>query len=156
MDSVDSCCGLRKPDGFQNAQEGSNPKKVDLIIWEIEVPKVRAASAKRPQVPGQRAWERGPRWGPKPGEAPWELEAEGMGMLRFAWSLESSGSTESLQLPLGVAFSHSPAPPFLRALLGVQGSDQFGDASKARLRTGAGQESPQHAFLTLSNADCIL
>ncbi|KAG5203832.1 hypothetical protein JEQ12_003415 [Ovis aries] len=39
MDSVDSCCGLRKPDGFQNAQAGSNPKKVDLIIWEIEVPK---------------------------------------------------------------------------------------------------------------------
>lgn len=46
MDSVDSCCGLRKPDGFQNAQAGSNPKKVDLIIWEIEVPKVRAVSAK--------------------------------------------------------------------------------------------------------------
>ncbi|XP_008592739.1 PREDICTED: A-kinase anchor protein 1, mitochondrial [Galeopterus variegatus] len=39
MDSVDSCCGLRKSDGFQNAQAGSNPKKVDLIIWEIEVPK---------------------------------------------------------------------------------------------------------------------
>ncbi|ELW61599.1 A-kinase anchor protein 1, mitochondrial [Tupaia chinensis] len=39
MDSVDSCCGLRKTDSFQNAQPGSNPKKVDLIIWEIEVPK---------------------------------------------------------------------------------------------------------------------
>lgn len=39
MDSVDGCCGPRKPDGFQNAQAGSNPKKVDLIIWEIEVPK---------------------------------------------------------------------------------------------------------------------
>lgn len=39
MDSVDSCCGLRKTDSFQNAQAGSNPKKVDLIIWEIEVPK---------------------------------------------------------------------------------------------------------------------
>ncbi|XP_006095657.1 A-kinase anchor protein 1, mitochondrial [Myotis lucifugus] len=39
MDSVDGCCGLRKTDGFQNAQGGSNPKKVDLIIWEIEVPK---------------------------------------------------------------------------------------------------------------------
>ncbi|DAA19195.1 A-kinase anchor protein 1, mitochondrial [Bos taurus] len=39
MDSVDSCCGFRKPDDFQNAQAGSNPKKVDLIIWEIEVPK---------------------------------------------------------------------------------------------------------------------
>ncbi|KAM5216079.1 A-kinase anchor protein 1, mitochondrial isoform 2-T3 [Hipposideros larvatus] len=39
MDSVDGCCGLRKTDGFQNAQAGSNPKKVDLIIWEIEVPK---------------------------------------------------------------------------------------------------------------------
>ncbi|KAM5308330.1 A-kinase anchor protein 1, mitochondrial isoform 1-T4 [Glossophaga mutica] len=39
MDSVDGCCGLRKTDGFQNTQAGSNPKKVDLIIWEIEVPK---------------------------------------------------------------------------------------------------------------------
>ncbi|KAG3269324.1 A-kinase anchoring protein 1 [Ictidomys tridecemlineatus] len=39
MDSVDSCCGLKKTDSFQNAQAGSNPKKVDLIIWEIEVPK---------------------------------------------------------------------------------------------------------------------
>ncbi|XP_067573404.1 A-kinase anchor protein 1, mitochondrial [Pseudorca crassidens] len=39
MDSVDSCCGLRKPDGFQNAQAGSHPKKVDLTVWEIEVPK---------------------------------------------------------------------------------------------------------------------
>lgn len=39
MDSVDGCCGLRKTDGFQNAQASSNPKKVDLIIWEIEVPK---------------------------------------------------------------------------------------------------------------------
>ncbi|XP_037019552.2 A-kinase anchor protein 1, mitochondrial isoform X1 [Artibeus jamaicensis] len=39
MDSVDGCCGLRRTDGFQNAQAGSSPKKVDLIIWEIEVPK---------------------------------------------------------------------------------------------------------------------
>ncbi|KAM7066913.1 A-kinase anchor protein 1, mitochondrial isoform 1-T2 [Molossus nigricans] len=39
MDSVDGCCGLRKTDSFQKAQAGSNPKKVDLIIWEIEVPK---------------------------------------------------------------------------------------------------------------------
>uniref|UniRef100_A0A9L0ITN8 A-kinase anchoring protein 1 n=1 Tax=Equus asinus TaxID=9793 RepID=A0A9L0ITN8_EQUAS len=39
MDSVDGCCGLRKTDGFQNAQAGSTPNKVDLIIWEIEVPK---------------------------------------------------------------------------------------------------------------------
>ncbi|XP_058903686.1 A-kinase anchor protein 1, mitochondrial [Kogia breviceps] len=39
MDSVDSCCGLRKPDGLQNAQAGSHPKKVDLTVWEIEVPK---------------------------------------------------------------------------------------------------------------------
>lgn len=46
MDSVDGCCGLRKTDTFQNAQAGSNPKKVDLIIWEIEVPKVRAANSK--------------------------------------------------------------------------------------------------------------
>ena len=61
MDSVDSCCGFRKPDDFQNAQAGSNPKKVDLIIWEIEVPKVRAASTKWPRALGQQAWERGPR-----------------------------------------------------------------------------------------------
>uniref|UniRef100_G3TFZ9 A-kinase anchoring protein 1 n=1 Tax=Loxodonta africana TaxID=9785 RepID=G3TFZ9_LOXAF len=39
MDSVDSCCSLRKTDGFQSAQAGSDPKKVNLIIWEIEVPK---------------------------------------------------------------------------------------------------------------------
>ncbi|PNJ65903.1 AKAP1 isoform 13, partial [Pongo abelii] len=39
MDSVDSCCSLKKTESFQNAQAGSNPKKVDLIIWEIEVPK---------------------------------------------------------------------------------------------------------------------
>lgn len=39
MDSVDSCCGLTKPDSPQSVQAGSNPKKVDLIIWEIEVPK---------------------------------------------------------------------------------------------------------------------
>lgn len=45
MDSVDGCCGPRKTDGFQSAQAGSSPKKVDLIIWEIEVPKVRAAGS---------------------------------------------------------------------------------------------------------------
>lgn len=39
MDSVDSCSGLPKPDSLQNVQASSNPKKVDLIIWEIEVPK---------------------------------------------------------------------------------------------------------------------
>ncbi|XP_027282088.1 A-kinase anchor protein 1, mitochondrial isoform X2 [Cricetulus griseus] len=39
MDSVDSCCGLPKPDSLQNVQASSNPKKVDLIVWEIEVPK---------------------------------------------------------------------------------------------------------------------
>ncbi|XP_048221170.1 A-kinase anchor protein 1, mitochondrial [Perognathus longimembris pacificus] len=39
MDSVDSGCGLKKSDRLQNAQADSNPKKVDLIIWEIEVPK---------------------------------------------------------------------------------------------------------------------
>ncbi|XP_004645334.1 A-kinase anchor protein 1, mitochondrial isoform X2 [Octodon degus] len=38
MDS-ESCCGHRKSDSLQNAPAGSNPKKVDLIIWEIEVPK---------------------------------------------------------------------------------------------------------------------
>lgn len=55
MDSVDGCCGLRKTDGFQNAQAGSNPKKVDLIIWEIEVPKVRAANSKCSLAQGHRA-----------------------------------------------------------------------------------------------------
>lgn len=44
MDSVDSCCGLTNPDSLQNVQASSNPKKVDLIIWEIEVPKVRVVT----------------------------------------------------------------------------------------------------------------
>ncbi|KAM4844313.1 A-kinase anchor protein 1, mitochondrial isoform 1-T4 [Thomomys bottae] len=39
MDSMDSGCGLKKSDSLQNAQADSNPKKVDLIVWEIEVPK---------------------------------------------------------------------------------------------------------------------
>ncbi|KAM5272898.1 A-kinase anchor protein 1, mitochondrial [Ctenodactylus gundi] len=39
MDSVESCCGLGKTDSLQSDQAGPNPKKVDLIIWEIEVPK---------------------------------------------------------------------------------------------------------------------
>ncbi|XP_042529597.1 A-kinase anchor protein 1, mitochondrial [Dipodomys spectabilis] len=39
MDSVESGCGLKKADSLQNAQADSNPKKVDLIVWEIEVPK---------------------------------------------------------------------------------------------------------------------
>lgn len=64
MDSVDSCCGLRKPDGFQNAQAGSHPKKVDLTVWEIEVPKVRAASSRCPQAQRHRAGVRGLREGP--------------------------------------------------------------------------------------------
>ncbi|XP_003466871.1 A-kinase anchor protein 1, mitochondrial [Cavia porcellus] len=38
MDS-ENCWERRKTDDLQNAQAGSNPKKVDLIIWEIEVPK---------------------------------------------------------------------------------------------------------------------
>lgn len=39
MDSADSCCSLQKTNGSHNTQAGSNPNKVDLIIWEIEVPK---------------------------------------------------------------------------------------------------------------------
>uniref|UniRef100_A0A2K5K777 Tudor domain-containing protein n=1 Tax=Colobus angolensis palliatus TaxID=336983 RepID=A0A2K5K777_COLAP len=39
MDSVDSCCSLKKTESFQNAQADSNPQKIDLIIWEIVVPK---------------------------------------------------------------------------------------------------------------------
>ncbi|XP_004707086.1 A-kinase anchor protein 1, mitochondrial [Echinops telfairi] len=39
MDSVDSCCSLQKSEAFQSAPAGSDPKKVDLIVWEIEVPK---------------------------------------------------------------------------------------------------------------------
>ncbi|KAM6174191.1 A-kinase anchor protein 1, mitochondrial [Erethizon dorsatum] len=38
MDS-ESCCSRRKTDDLQSAQASSSPKKVDLIIWEIEVPK---------------------------------------------------------------------------------------------------------------------
>ena len=107
MDSVDSCCGLRKPDGFQNAQAGSNPKKVDLIIWEIEVPKVRAASTKWPRAPGQQAWERGPRWGPKAGEAPGEPEAEGVGMLCFAQVWRAPAARSTFSCPWGQR-SHTP------------------------------------------------
>lgn len=44
MDSVDSCLGLTNPDSLQNVQASSHPKKVDLIIWEIEVPKVRVVT----------------------------------------------------------------------------------------------------------------
>lgn len=40
MDSVDGCCGPRKTEVFQSTQADSSPQKVDLIIWEIEVPKV--------------------------------------------------------------------------------------------------------------------
>lgn len=43
----------------------------------------------------------------------------------------ASRRAESLQLTSGAASSHSPAPPLLGTLLGVRGSDQFGDASKA-------------------------
>ncbi|XP_075417671.1 A-kinase anchor protein 1, mitochondrial [Tenrec ecaudatus] len=39
MDSADSCCSLQKSEAFQSAPAVSDPKKVDLIIWEIEVPK---------------------------------------------------------------------------------------------------------------------
>ncbi|KAM6164466.1 A-kinase anchor protein 1, mitochondrial [Rhynchocyon petersi] len=39
MDSVDSGCNLSKTEGFPSVQASSDPKKVDLIIWEIEVPK---------------------------------------------------------------------------------------------------------------------
>ncbi|XP_062031367.1 A-kinase anchor protein 1, mitochondrial isoform X1 [Lepus europaeus] len=39
MDSADSCCSLQKTDSSHNAQAGCNPNKVDLIVWEIEVPK---------------------------------------------------------------------------------------------------------------------
>ncbi|XP_008070212.1 A-kinase anchor protein 1, mitochondrial [Carlito syrichta] len=39
VDSTDSCSGLKATESFQNAQAGANTQKVDLIIWEIEVPK---------------------------------------------------------------------------------------------------------------------
>lgn len=73
MDSVEGCCGLRKTDGFQNAQAGSSPKKVDLIIWEIEVPKVKASSSASRKFPGPgviRLWGQAQGKAGKPEEGP--------------------------------------------------------------------------------------
>lgn len=40
MDSVDSGCALRKSDSCQNSKMGAEPSKMELVIWEIEIPKV--------------------------------------------------------------------------------------------------------------------
>ncbi|XP_072502880.1 A-kinase anchor protein 1, mitochondrial [Notamacropus eugenii] len=39
MDSVDSGCGLRKTESHSSSQAGTETNKVELTIWEIEVPK---------------------------------------------------------------------------------------------------------------------
>uniref|UniRef100_G3WJH5 A-kinase anchoring protein 1 n=2 Tax=Sarcophilus harrisii TaxID=9305 RepID=G3WJH5_SARHA len=39
MDSVDSGCGLRKTESHPSPQPGTETNKVELTIWEIEVPK---------------------------------------------------------------------------------------------------------------------
>ncbi|XP_020847577.1 A-kinase anchor protein 1, mitochondrial isoform X1 [Phascolarctos cinereus] len=39
MDSVDSGCGLRKTESHPSSQAGTETNKVELTIWEIEVPK---------------------------------------------------------------------------------------------------------------------
>uniref|UniRef100_K7E2Y1 A-kinase anchoring protein 1 n=1 Tax=Monodelphis domestica TaxID=13616 RepID=K7E2Y1_MONDO len=39
MDSVDSGCGLRKTESHSSSQAGTESNKVELTIWEIEVPK---------------------------------------------------------------------------------------------------------------------
>ncbi|KAJ6657860.1 hypothetical protein lerEdw1_001780 [Lerista edwardsae] len=39
MDSVDSGCALRKSDSCQNSKMGAEPSKMELVIWEIEIPK---------------------------------------------------------------------------------------------------------------------
>lgn len=113
MDSVDGCCGPRKPDGFQNAQAGSNPKKVDLIIWEIEVPKVRAAGSKCPQAWGHQAcWGGG---GSEEGTGNPEAAPSGSQRLEgrecstLPRSREPPCRRQFLQLPSGESFS-KPQP----------------------------------------------
>ncbi|XP_066491743.1 A-kinase anchor protein 1, mitochondrial [Tiliqua scincoides] len=39
MDSVDSGCALRKSDSCQNSKMGTESSKIELVIWEIEIPK---------------------------------------------------------------------------------------------------------------------
>lgn len=40
MDSVDIGCALRNKDSCQNSKTGADSNKTELVIWEIEVPKV--------------------------------------------------------------------------------------------------------------------
>lgn len=163
MDSVDGCCGPRKPDGFQNAQAGSNPKKVDLIIWEIEVPKVRAAGLKCPQAWGHQAcWGGGGfrRRHRKPRSCPVrEPEAGGQGVLNFA-------KVQRAPLPKTI-----PPAPLRRVLLKAPAglpssgaffffflwcSDLFGDAGKTWLRIGAGQAFPHCSAHAHQHRVCLI
>lgn len=92
MDSVEGCCGLRKTDGFQNAQAGSSPKKVDLIIWEIEVPKVKASTLQAGSSLGLGSSGFGGRPRGRPGSQKKVLsepEPEGKGLLTLCQGSES-------------------------------------------------------------------
>lgn len=44
MDSVDSCSTLGTGDGQQSGDQTSQSQSSELIVWEIEVPKVRTAT----------------------------------------------------------------------------------------------------------------
>lgn len=39
MDSVDSGCAMRKSEGCLNSKTGAESSKIELVIWEIEIPK---------------------------------------------------------------------------------------------------------------------
>lgn len=136
MDSVDGCCGLRKTDGFQNAQAGSTPNKVDLIIWEIEVPKVRAASSQFPGGQGHQVYGVGSEGGTAIQKKPLsEPEAGGKGTPHFAGFAELPAEGSSPPLPSGASCS-CPLPTHRPACLPwgfspvCSGSDLFGDAGK--------------------------
>lgn len=160
MDSVDGCCGLRKTDGFQNAQAGSTPNKVDLIIWEIEVPKVRAASSQFPEGQGHQvcgvASEGGTAIQKKPLSEP---EAGGRGTPHFAGfaELPAEGSSPRCHQgrPVLVLFQLTGLPASPGAFpLCAQAQICLEMPAKTRLRTWAGQESLHCALLKLSKAEC--
>lgn len=163
MDSVDGCCGPRKPDGFQNAQAGSNPKKVDLIIWEIEVPKVRAAGLKCPQAWGHQAcWGGGSEEGTgNPEAAPsGSQRLEGRECSTLPRSREPPCRRQFLQLPSGESFSKpqpdSPPLGLFFFFFFLWCSDLFGDAGKTWLRIGAGQAFPHCSAHAHQHRVCLI
>lgn len=159
MDSVDGCCGPRKTDSFQSAQVGSSPKKVDLIIWEIEVPKVRAARSTVPQAQGHRA-----EWGGivNPKQPPSEPGALEKRRPTFCEGLRASCDVKFLQLPSGGTCSVLLSFKTRRLLTLPLGFLGFAGAPiclemlpKTRLRTWASPESLCCACSELPNAKYI-